>query len=329
MKILITGANGFVGSHLCEKLLTEGHSVYALVRSPKKMSIPAHPQLAIIQGDLDQEKLLWVESLPADLETVIHTAGIVHSYIENEFYKVNSVGTKNLINNLKNKFSQIHFILVSSLAASGPSLEGAIRNEDILDLPISAYGKSKKQAEDSLMKLSPSKWILSVVKPPMVIGPRDPAILDIFKMVQSGIIILPGKNSKTKSYSFVCVFDLIDTITKIVTLKKQGVFFSANPNIINFNQLILEIKKQLDKKAILFLPLPLFFVRTTATILSFIHRIFPHKLRLTPDKYHELAAENWTCSALKSEQELTQIYTYDIEKTITITLADYKNRKWI
>ena len=109
MKVLITGANGFVGSHLCEKLLSDGHCVYALVRSPKKFTLPTHPRLTVIQGDLEQEQLQWLESAPFDLDTVIHVAGIVHSYSLEQFDRVNSEGTKNLINNLKNKFSVFFF----------------------------------------------------------------------------------------------------------------------------------------------------------------------------------------------------------------------------
>lgn len=329
MKILITGANGFVGSHLTEKLISEGHSVYTLVRSPKKFTVSEHPRLTVIQGDLDQEKLYWADSLPNDLDTVIHTAGIVHTYSPDEFYRVNSSGTENLVHNLKNKYNSLHFILISSLAASGPSLGNSSRNEEDMDFPISVYGRSKKKAEEILSQLAPKEWKLSVIRPPMVIGPRDPAILDIFKMVQGGVIILPGSNSKTKLYSFVCVFDLVDTITMMTNLKKTGIFFSSNPEIISFNQLILEIKKQLKKKWIFFLPLPLLLVRMLAMVLNFIHKFFPHNLRLTPDKYHELAATNWTCSGSKSESELGQVYHYNLERTISVTLKDYKSRKWI
>ena len=270
MKILVTGANGFVGSHLCESLLQAGHSVYALVRSPKKFTIPSHPKLIVIQGDFIQEQFTWMDFVPFDLDTVIHTAGIVHSYSKEEFYRVNSTGTKNLINNFKNKFTNLHFVLISSLAASGPGLELHTRKEDDIDCPISAYGLSKKQAEITLSELAPKDWILSVIKPPMVIGPRDTAILDIFKMVQTSLIILPGQNSKTKLYSFVCVLDLVETINLTCLLKKPGVFFSANPEIISFNQLIIEIKKQINKKRIFYLPLPLFLVRMVANILNFI-----------------------------------------------------------
>ena len=329
MKVLITGANGFVGSHLCEKLLSDGHCVYALVRSPKKFTLPTHPRLTVIQGDLDQEQLQWLESAPFDLDTVIHVAGIVHSYSLEQFDRVNSEGTKNLINNLKNKFSTLHFLLISSLAASGTGLNNKIRDEEDLDFPISTYGRSKKKAEEILYQFAPREWVLSIIRPPMVIGPRDPAVLDIFKMVKTGLIVLPGQNSKIKLYSFVCVFDLVQTINLICNLKKPGVFFSACPEIISFNQLILEIKKQLKKKWIFYLSLPLFLVRIVAMILNFMYKVVPHSIPLTPDKYLELAATNWTCSGLKSENELGQIYNYNLEKTVTVTLLDYKSRGWI
>ena len=329
MKILITGANGFVGSHLCEKLLKDGDDVFALVRSPEKFTVIKEDRLSVIKGDLNQDSLSWIDLLPDDLQTCVHTAGIVHSYLPEEFYRVNADGTENLVNSLKKRFTQLHFILISSLAASGPSLGTTIRTELDMDFPVSVYGRSKKKAEELLSINAPASWQLSVIKPPMVIGPRDPAVLDIFKMVQGRVILLPGQNSKTKLYSFVCVFDLVETIVLVATQKKKGIFFSSNPQIISFEKLISEIKKQLKSKWIIYLPLPLFLVRMLATVLNFIYRLFPHNLRLTPDKYHELAATNWTCSGNKSEVELGQVYNYDLERTITITLLDYKSRNWI
>ena len=67
MKILITGANGFVGSHLCEKLLKDGHDVFALVRSPEKFTVIKEDRLTVIKGDLNQDSLSWIDLLPDDL----------------------------------------------------------------------------------------------------------------------------------------------------------------------------------------------------------------------------------------------------------------------
>lgn len=329
MKILVTGASGFVGSHLCARLIKEGHDVFALVRTPTKFDILQDEKLVLIKGDLDTESLVWIENLPADLDTCIHTAGIVHSYSDNEFFRVNVNGTENLVNSLKSKFKSLHFILISSLAGSGPSVGSEKRSEMDMDLPVSVYGRSKKKAEEVLSHLAPKEWKLSVVRPPMVIGPRDAAVLDIFKMVQGGFVILPGRNSRSKLYSFVCVFDLVETITLITMQKKPGIYFSSNPETITFETLIVEIKKQIKKNWMLYIPLPLFIVRMITILLNFLYKIRPHQLRLTPDKYFELAAINWTCDGSKSERELGQVYNYNLERTITVTLIDYKSRGWL
>jgi hypothetical protein len=91
----------------------------------------------------------------------------------------------------------------------------------------------------------------------------------------------------------------------------------------------MEIKSQLKNKWIIFLPMPLLLIRLISNLLNFIYRFWNHSQRLTPDKYHELAAINWTCDSVKSEAELSQVYHYDLTRTVSVTLLDYKERKWI
>ena len=163
----------------------------------------------------------------------------------------------------------------------------------------------------------------------MVIGPRDNAVLDIFKMVKSGFILLPGSNSRQKLYSFVCVFDLVETIILTLEKKKASTYYSSHAQTVSFNQLILEIKKQINKSWLIWIPLPLILVRLLTFILDLVYKLRPHSLRLTPDKYFELKALNWTCDGKKSEMELGQVYNYDLKRTIEVTLADYKSRNWL
>ena len=163
----------------------------------------------------------------------------------------------------------------------------------------------------------------------MIIGPGDTAVLDIFKMVRDGFIILPGKNSKLKEYSFVCVYDLVETITKLVESDYSLLLYSAHDSVVKFQQLIEEIKKQLKKSWLIYIPLPLVLVRILGFLLSFIHKFYPHGLRLTPDKIFELEASAWTCDPQISRTALKQVYQYDLGRTIAVTLADYKERKWI
>ena len=329
MKILVTGANGFLGTHLCLKLLNQGHTVYGLVRTLSKISI-IHPNFILIQGDLSQEILPWIPYLPHDLDACIHTAGLVHSFDTEDFFRVNALGTKFLINAIKTKFTyKFKFILISSLAAAGPVNYGELKSETDIDFPVSAYGRSKKKAEEILKSLAPKDWITSIIRPPMVIGPGDTAVLDVFKMVKSGFILLPGLDAKKKEYSFVCVFDLVETITRLLNSDRSFHLYSAYDSVVKYQQLIEVIRKHLKKTWLFYIPLPLFIIKLVAFFLNFIHKFIPHHVRLTPDKVYELGAQAWTCDSHISKVILNQNYNYDLNQTVAITLEDYQDRKWI
>lgn len=329
MKILITGSSGFVGTHLTKKLLDEGHTVYALVRTPSKMA-HTHSNLHLIKGDLNSRELSWIDQLPTDLDSCIHTAGIVHSFIHDEFTQVNVEGTRYLVDSLKEKFIfPFKFILISSLAAAGPVNLGEKKGEDTPDFPVSIYGQSKKEAENVLRTHAPKEWICSIVRPPMIIGPGDVAVLDIFKMVKSRFIILPGMNSKNKEYSFVCVFDLVETITRLLESNYSLLLYSAHDKIITFNELIQEIKQQMQIRWTIYLHIPFFFIKLLSFILNIIYRVKNHNIRLTPDKINELKQLAWTCDNKLSTTLLGQVYNYSLSQTIAVTLNDYRKRRWL
>jgi nucleoside-diphosphate-sugar epimerase len=331
MKILVTGANGFLGTHLAHKLLSQGHTVYGLVRNPKTITF-SHQNFVVVKGDLNSPQPSWMNLIPSDLEVCIHTAGLVHTYLKAEFYKVNAEGTRILVESLKSKIKNnesFKFILISSLAAAGPVNFGEVKKENEPDFPVSTYGRSKKIAEEILKDLAPKVWTTSIVRPPMIIGPGDVAVLDIFKMVKSRFIILPGCNSKKKEYSFVCVFDLVETIIKVLESPQSFTLYSAHDDIITFLDLINEIKKRMGIRFLIYLPIPLFFVRLLSLLLAFIYTFFKHSLRLTPDKILELKSNAWNCENGTSKNILVQEYKYPLNETVKITYEDYKKRKWI
>ena len=81
-KVLVTGASGFVGSHLCETLSKQGYEVYGLIRNPKSQDY----SFTVIKGDLSLKSIQsWINELPEDLDTAIHTAGVVHSFSKEVF----------------------------------------------------------------------------------------------------------------------------------------------------------------------------------------------------------------------------------------------------
>ncbi len=325
-KILVTGANGFVGFHLVnELLLAEENLVYALVRNPKSINI-THPRLTILKGDLFNLDALT----PLDhIDEVIHTAGIVHSYYSHDFFSTNTDGTKNLLDVVKDKNIK-KFILISSLAAAGPSLNGPI-HEDAKSQPVSIYGQSKLMAENILNEFE-GNFLKIIIRPPMVIGPNDPAVLDIFKMVKDRFILLPGLDSKSKDYSFVCVFDLVKAIIKALDYQNKEnleVFYIAYPEPIKFVTLVESINRLLGNKKLFYLSVPSPLIFILSLVLKLIHRVYKHQLRLTPDKTNELFPRSWTCDSQKSIKQLKIDYQFPLEKTLDLTLKNYQSKNWI
>lgn len=318
MKIFITGVTGFVGSHLARKLTENGDEVFGLVRNRNKLE-NENLNITAVNGTLSYTGVNhWIDQLPEDLDCIIHVAGIVHSFNEDDFFNINTKATKQLISDLKNRFQELKFIFISSLAAAGPG----IKSETDPLTPVSQYGKSKKEAEELL----PTEWNTVIIRPPMIIGPGDPAILDIYKMVKSKIILTAGKEARYNQYSFVCVHDLVEAIIKSISYQTEILddFFISHEKIIKFEDIIDEIAKCMNITPF-YLPMPIFMLKFAANALKNL----PMDFRLTPDKINELIEPSWVCSNTKSLEKLDMNYSWDLKSTIRLTFDDYKKRGWI
>ena len=330
-KILVTGSTGFVGSHLCRQLEDQGHVVYGLARSSEKFEKLKISGTCLTGHLSSQGRLPFIEKLPQDLDVVYHVAGIVSSFDLDQFYEINYHATENLINHLKRKYSQLQFILLSSLAAAGPE---APKETDV-PKPVSHYGKSKLLAEKSLLSLAPEGWIATTIRPPMVIGPGDQAVLDIFKMVKGKIVLVAGLSALKNRYSFICIFDLVNLLIKALDQQEGNsppflrTYYSSYPQEITMEQLVLSIQKKLGIKKIYFLKLPIFLVKFVATLLRPLSGLVKNEIRLTPDKVSELTPKAWVCKAEQGEKDLKFEYQWDLDKTVTTTLSDYQQRGWI
>jgi len=325
MKIFITGATGFVGSHLCDRLNKEGHELFILVRNKDKLeqfNVPGN----VISGSLSDSS--FVDLLPIDLDLVIHTAGIVHHFNSQEFFKINFHYTKEMIEKLKLKYQYLKFLFVSSLSVAGPTTFGKQLDEDSSGRPVSDYGRSKQQAEDYLKK-NCQNWDYTIIRPPMIIGPRDQAVLDVFQMISKGIVPCVGTKGMDKEYSFICVHDLINITSEIINQNKfeNEIYFTSFGDI-TYGQLLNSISDEAKKKLSV-IKIPLVIIFCISNILGFLNKFMNIEARLTPDKFNELAPDAWLCSGEKISKALDYTYVWSLEKTIKDTFNDYRNRGWL
>lgn len=169
MKLAVTGATGFVGSHLLDVALDAGHEVNALTRRDQA----PRERVNWITGDLSSRDAL--EQLVDGADAVIHVAGTINARTAAEFAIGNVAGTLAMLASAT--AGGVHrFVHVSSLAAREPKL--------------SLYGESKARAEE-LVHGSGLDW--AIVRPPAVYGPGDRETLELFRMAKLGIMLMPPR----------------------------------------------------------------------------------------------------------------------------------------
>ncbi len=195
-KIILTGASGFLGSHIIDILLEKGILVHALLRQSSSLSnLP--DKCRISRVDFMNPDSMAEDFGGADL--VIHAAGATSAASQEEFDRANALVTKNLLI-ARDKYAQkALFIYISSQAASGPFGTG----------PVTDYGRSKLLGEFAVRDTE--NWV--IVRPPAIFGSRDPASFPVMKLALRGIFFSPWINSG--GFNLVYVRDLARLITEL------------------------------------------------------------------------------------------------------------------
>lgn len=212
IKVLVTGANGFVGTHMCKLLLSKGYDVYAFIRSTSDLStlkliVPDWQKIHFIYGDLRN----FDSIIPAvkQMEYIFHIAGTIKGTMFKEFKDGNYHGTCNILNACYLHNPNVKRIIVtSSMVAGGPGTIERPQCEDIPSKPLKndLYGMSKYLAEcvthDLMQKLP-----IVIVRPPTVIGPGDQISLDLYRIAKMKMKVFV--TGKPRPISLVHVEDLV------------------------------------------------------------------------------------------------------------------------
>jgi nucleoside-diphosphate-sugar epimerase len=172
MKVFVTGANGFLGSHLVDRLLERGDEVHVLVRKTSNLQWLIGKDVRFHYGDVIGEGKGLRGGLQG-VDVLLHVAGILRANRSRTYYEVNTQGTANVLEECLNVRPEIRrVVIVTSLAAHGPSPEGKTATEGDECHPIGDYAKSKRDAELVALKYA-DRLPVTVVRPPAIYGPRD------------------------------------------------------------------------------------------------------------------------------------------------------------
>lgn len=326
MKAFITGATGFVGSHLADKLKASGFEVMCLKRKTSSTKWLDGKGFEYIEGDLFSNDAL--EKAIEKTDYVFHVAGIVKSVNKEGFYKGNHEATKNLLEITKKVNPGIKkFVHISSQAACGPAIGIDSVDERTIPNPITTYGISKLKAEEEVNRFS-SDFPVTIVRPPAVYGPRDTEIFIYFQTFSKGLNSVIGFDKKY--LSLVYVEDLVDGI--MLSAQNDAAngqtYFVCMDEPYNWDEIGAVTSKILGKKAFK-VKVPHSVVYTVGYIAETIASLSGKAATLNVEKCKDITQLRWVCSNAKAKSELGFKAKYTLEESFMKTINWYKEMKWI
>lgn len=322
MRALVTGATGFVGSHLVEALRRGGVEVTALARSPERAAVLGAQGVRVINGDLHATASL--DRAVSGQDVVYHVAGVVAGRSEAEFLRANRDGTKNVLTAAECQ-GRPRFVLVSSLAAGGPAMRGAPLRGSEPPRPVTAYGRSKLAAEE-VVKASTLPW--SIVRPAIVYGPRDREVLKMFRLARLGVAPVFGDGAQ--ELSAVHAEDLAAALMaageSATTLGRT--YNACHPEVFTSAELGHAIGAAMGR-SVTSVRIPALVARLLLTLTETSARLTGQTTILTTDKAHEFFQPAWTGDPTPLIRDSGWGARYDLRTGLANTYQWYRKAGWL
>ena len=326
MKILLTGASGFVGSHILDSLRTRGLAIALLLRSASsKQFIASHlPDSEVRPGSIsDPESLRQAMS---GITHVIHCAGATKAVRTAGLYEANVTGTRNLVAAINAQGGQVQRLVhISSLAAAGPALPERPACEGDTPRPVSEYGKSKLAGEMEVRSHCRTEHV--ILRPPAVYGPRDRDFLHTYRVVKRHLLPRP---SGTQALSLVFVRDLAEAVMTCLNHSAAAgkTYFVAAREIVTPRAIAGEIAAQMNCWTLpVPLPTPLWW--PICLVQEAVSRLTGRPNVLSLQKFAELRAPGWVCDPTRLQLETGCSCPTTLKQGIAETLNWYRKHNWL
>jgi len=311
---LVTGASGFIGSHLVEALVPRDWRVRCLVRKTSMLKWLPTDDVTLINGEIEEpgEDL---DRAVKNVSVVFHLAGLTSAADDDSYASVNVEGTRNLVQAMQRSAPEALLVFCSSLSAAGPARRRPV-NETDDPAPITAYGRSKLAAEQVVAESGLDHLI---VRPPAVYGPRDVDILAAFRLAKYGLALRvapPGQR-----LSMVHAEDLARGLVRAAEAEGRGVYYMTDGMIHTWEGIMEQIARAVGKR-----PRVIGVPSGLADIVSRAERLRGSltgtKPLLTPDRALELSQYDWTCDDTRARLDI------DYESSISLPEGMRMTAEW-
>ncbi len=325
--VFVTGASGFVGSHLVDALLERGHRVTCLVRPCSDLRWLSGKPLRLEQGDLLDDRARLAE-LVSGHAVVFHVAGAVRAMDYKSFLRVNRDGTENILKAcLGASPPPRRFVHVSSVGVAGPPPLGSRLTEDQYPGNLTDYGRSKLEAERLVLAFSRRLHVV-VLRPSAIYGPRDGEMLPLFKLA-GRLGILPAMGGGKQVLDLVHVQDVARGIVLAgdARLASGEVFLLGSGRDYSIAQLA-EVMAVLFRRRVRLLVLHRSILWTAAAFSEILARISGRPAMLTRQKIPELVG-SWRLDISRARSGLGYSPRWDLPEGMAQTLQWYRDRGWM
>ena len=329
-KVLVTGANGFIGSHLIRELLKRGNEVKALVRKTSDISSLSGLPISLYIGDVRDIDSLAVPM--QGVEIVYHLAAALLATSQDEFINTNTVGTQNMLE-AAHQYARVtlkRFLYVSSQAGAGPATSTTPIDETAERRPVSWYGTSKMKAEDIVLSFG-DRLPVTIVRPSPVYGERERDISQVFSTVNNRI--QPKLGLLPKYSVMVYVKDLVRGFIDAAESENSigQTYFLNHPQVLTASQVVKSIAAALDKPAGIMIPIPVALFGLAAPLAEAAYQFTRERPPTTRDKVRELTQNFWVADPAKARRDFGWEADFDLVSGMKPTTSYYfeEQRQWV
>ena len=331
MKILITGASGFIGSFIVEEALKRGFETWAAVRRTSSQAYLKDERIRFIELGFSSQELLEAQLKGQHFDYVVHAAGATKCLHKKDFFRINTEGTQNFVRALMSLNIQVkRFVYISSLSVMGAIREQQpyeeIRESDEAK-PNTAYGESKLAAEQWLSTLGDS-FPYIILRPTGVYGPRERDYFLQIQSIKNHVDFAVG--SQQQDITFIYVTDVVQAV--FLALEKGEVgrkYFLSDGEVYQSATFSNLVHEALGRPKWIRITAPIWVLRMVTRVGDWWGKTTGKMSALNNDKFNILRQRNWRCDITPAREELGYEPQVKLEEGVRRSIEWYQANRWL